>query len=184
MSTVTAQILVGQPHTYHGGIGPTHYLFLLENSKPVWVLANENISRYTRVRRIRWIPTIRNMLEDALLMIGVHVIKDKELIDMAMSFNLDYKKPMIELYSTFSDEQLNKLYKKCKEIENFPKIVVVALNESTIKGQLDILEKYKMDVNVCVPIYSRSFSEWTKETEIKGSLNLKGNSYAKTKNDT
>jgi len=184
MSTVTAQILIGHPHLYHGGIGPTHYLFLLENSRPVWILVNENISRFTRLRKIRWIPTIEHMLEDALLMIGVHLIKNKELMDMAMSFNPDYKKPMIELYSTFSDEQLNKLYKKCREIKNFPKIVVVALNESAIKSQLDILEKYKMDVDVCVPIYSRSFSEWTKETEIKGSLNLKGDSRAKTKNDT
>jgi len=43
MGTLTAQFLVGKTHPNHGGINPTHYLFLSENSRPVFTLLKENI---------------------------------------------------------------------------------------------------------------------------------------------
>jgi len=74
MATMTAQILVGRPHTNHDGINPTHYLFLSENSRPAWVLVSQNIfpKEQRDHSRITWIPTVENMLEDALLMIALH----------------------------------------------------------------------------------------------------------------
>ena len=34
MATLTPQILVGIPHPNHGGINPSHFLFLSENNRP------------------------------------------------------------------------------------------------------------------------------------------------------
>ena len=39
MATITAHILVGSAHPNHGGILRTHSLFLSENSRPAWTLA-------------------------------------------------------------------------------------------------------------------------------------------------
>ncbi len=38
MGTLTAQILIGSGHIYHGGIDPTHSLYLSENDKGVALL--------------------------------------------------------------------------------------------------------------------------------------------------
>ena len=74
MGTFTAQILVGTPDLYHGGIIPTHYLFLSENDRPAWILEDKSGSQ-----NVVWVPTIEDILEDALLMIAVHVCKDSYL---------------------------------------------------------------------------------------------------------
>ena len=38
MSSMTAQIAVGHPDMYHGGIRPTHVVWLSENDRPGWIL--------------------------------------------------------------------------------------------------------------------------------------------------
>jgi len=79
MSAITAQILVGQAHPNLGGINPTHYLFLSENSRPVWILVPQNLwelESSINEKKVTWIPTVENLLEDALLMIGIHVLKN------------------------------------------------------------------------------------------------------------
>ena len=70
MGSFTAQIIVGQAHPNHGGIIPSYYLFLSENSKPAWLLMSENITS-NKDKQITWFPTVENMLQDALLMISV-----------------------------------------------------------------------------------------------------------------
>ncbi len=80
MATFTAQILVGSPHPNHGGINPTHSLFLSENSRPAWILVDPYPDSGPRNSRIVWIPTLENMLEDALLMIAVYVCKDDGIL--------------------------------------------------------------------------------------------------------
>ncbi|MFC1895623.1 hypothetical protein ACFL0Q_03030 [Thermodesulfobacteriota bacterium] len=88
MGTLTAQILVGYPHPNHDGINPTHFLFLSENDRPAWVMVNENVSEEggSGVGRITWIPTIDDMLEDAMLMIALHICKDREIMELAEVF--------------------------------------------------------------------------------------------------
>ena len=81
MATFTAQILIGTEHPYHGGINPTHFLFLSENDRPAWILTNENITgENPDVEKIVWNPTTENMFEDALFMINLYIEKDKTLI--------------------------------------------------------------------------------------------------------
>jgi len=81
LATFTAQILIGTEHPYHGGINPTHFLFLSENDRPAWILTNENITgENPDVEKIVWNPTTENMFEDALFMINLYIEKDKTLI--------------------------------------------------------------------------------------------------------
>lgn len=173
MATFTAQITVGEGHPNDDGINPTHYVFLSENSRPAWVLVPENIfnRRKSAARKVTWIPTVENMLEDALLMLAIHVIKDPEVLGLANSLSGDIHSNRLELYSALEDSQRKDLYDKCRDIAGFPKLIVTAFKSSSIESQLPVLEKYNMDVEVCCPIYTRLYSRWNNETRIEGYLN-------------
>lgn len=172
MATLTAQILVGRPHHNHDGLNPTHYVFLSENDRPAWVLVPENIfgDRRKDEGKVTWIPTVENMLEDALLMVVIHVCKHREVMKLAKSFCPKIESDRIELYSDLDEIQRNELYQKCRQVSDFPKIIISVFKGSTIEKQLGVLEKYKMDVEVCFPIYSRLYSSWVNETRIEGTL--------------
>ena len=80
MATFTAQILIGAKHPYDSGMmNSSHSLFLSENSRPAWILSTTDIFNENKQTqpRITWIPTLENMLEDALVMIGLYVLEDK-----------------------------------------------------------------------------------------------------------
>ena len=177
MSTLTAEILIGAPHIYHGGIAPTHYLFLSENSKPAWILIKENVARRGGIgKKIVWIPNVENMLEIGFLMVAYHVLKDENIINMSEELNSDIKKDFVHFYSLFDEKSENELYKLCKNLKQFPKLIISIFQTSTLLGQLHVIEKYNMDVEVCLPVYTRQYSAWSEKVEIKGNLN---NSYLK-----
>jgi hypothetical protein len=171
MATFTAQILVGSPHPNHGGIDPTYSLFLSENSRPAWILVDPYPDSGPRNSRIVWIPTLENMLEDALLMITVYVCKDDGILELIKGFGIGIESDTIEMYSDTTESQRRQLYERCREIPRFPKIVISVFKESSVgKRQLSLLENYTMDVEVCTPIYSRWYSHWRDETRAEGSL--------------
>ena len=165
MATLTAQILIGRSHHNHDGINPTHYLFLSENDRPAWILVDQNVfnGEPTGHSKIIWIPTIENMLEDALLMIAIHVCKNRDLITYAKGFSDRIQTDRIEMYTEFEESQRKQLYQRCKAITDFPKVIVSVFKGSTIEKQLPLMEHYKMDVEVCRVNYSRLNSLWTQK---------------------
>jgi hypothetical protein len=172
MAALTARILVGSPHFYHDGINPTHYIYLSENSRPAWVLVNQNVfdEKQLSPSKITWIPTVEHMLEDALLMIAVHICKDRKIIEYAKGFNATIEKSRLEVHSDLKEAQREHLYAKCRAITDFPKVIISVFEGSTIETQLPVLDQYKMDVEVCRVSYSRLHSTMTNELRIKGSL--------------
>ena len=71
MATTTATIFVGYAHPNHGGINPTHYIQLSENSRPALILHSIDGKEETKVM----IPTLENMIDDVYLMIAAYVLK-------------------------------------------------------------------------------------------------------------
>ena len=154
MSTITAQILIGTEHPYHGGINPTHYLFLLENDRPAWILVTENITgENSSVEKIVWNPTVENMFEDALFMINLYIEKNKTLIaylkenHKKINFNAD----SISIPEILDKKDLEKIYdfnknllKKNKSLklvisifaDSSLKEIVKSLNGSEIKCEI------------------------------------------------
>jgi|SRR5450759_6314 len=172
MATFTAQMLIGTPHPNHGGIEPTHFLFLSENSRPAWILLPENVFGLGvgSQKKITWIPTVEHMLEDALLMIAIHVIQDETICGLAQKY-IKSKDPLwVELYKDIDEQKLVDLHLKCREIPNRYKAVISVLKGSSISNQLSIIEDYHMDVEVCVPTYSRLYSQWKGESVVTGKL--------------
>lgn len=173
MTTLTAQILVGDPHPFDDGIIPSHFIFLKENNQPSWSLVKANVFQGNKnydVSEIVWKPTKENMLEDALLMVAIHVLKNKEIVKIAKDFSNRIDSQMMELYTDLNKEQRDLLYKKCRELSEFPKIILSIFRSSTLEEQITVLEQYKMEVEVCIPVYSRLNYRAKENSRIEGSL--------------
>jgi len=156
MSSLTAQILAEtldpKQDPDKGEFGPTHYLFLLENFRPSWILVNQNIFDQPGVKekRIVWIPTVENMLEDALVMIAIHVIKNKKIIDLAQKMFENIEVSHVEVYQNLTDTQRQQIYQECRRIEKWPKFVITVIGGSSIKRQLSVLKKYSIKAELCI----------------------------------
>lgn len=134
-------------------------------------MVEENLFQTTnREKRVVWVPTVDDMLEDAFLMIALHVVKDQDLVQMARSFSRAATSHRLELYDSFEDAQRRELYEKCRGLTAFPKIILSVFTGSTLMGQLGVIEKYDMDIEVCTPAYARLFSPWSAERMVQGSL--------------
>lgn len=139
MATFTAQILIGTEHPYHGGINPTHFLFLSENDRPAWILTNENITgENPDVEKIVWNPTTENMFEDALFMINLYIEKDKTLIAYLKENHkkINFNTNNISIPEILDKKELEKIYqlnldllKKNKSL----KIIVSIFADSSLK---------------------------------------------------
>lgn len=176
MATITAQILTGRAHPCHGGIGPSHYLFLSENDRCDWQLVPQNIARFDRDRReqrpLRWITRPDDILEDALLLIGLHVARAPDLIELATSSNPDALSDRLESRRDFPDARRKELNRLCRRLVRYPKLIVTVLEGSTLRAQLPLLEYYNMDVEVCSPVYHRLRGSGGGPPDISGSLDL------------
>jgi Txe/YoeB family toxin of Txe-Axe toxin-antitoxin module len=170
MGTTTAQMLIGQKHTYDSGIiNVSHELRLSENSVPAWSLVKRTYDRQEVMQedKIVWLPTLERMLEDGLLMVGLYVLKDAELIEMADKY---LKKPTdmkgYSIYNDINPEHLELMYQRSRKIDQGHKIVLTVLDSSTVMKQIQVLEKYPMDIEVCVPVFKRELNPWSRQREI------------------
>jgi hypothetical protein len=171
MATFTAQILIGSKHTYDSGmINISHCLYLSENSRPAWILSSTDVfnDQDQKQPNITWIPTLENMLEDALLMIGIYVLKDSTLIALAKKYFKNTNQNFIELYQDIESDNLQELYKKARIMESNHKIIVSVFQGSSLMRQLPVLKNYQNDMEVCQSIYVKEYSLWNNQFEERG----------------
>lgn len=201
MASFTAQILIGSSHPNMGGISPTHVLYLSENGRPSWMLmpaapafvygeargffeaAPAGGGKRGRIRPPVWIPSLDHMLEDALLMVGVYVLKDGELTELirearrqiSEQMTLEHGKPVhqeedfLEL-AYLSAAQRAPLYERCRALNHRYKAAVTVFGGSSLRGHVAALTNYSMDAEVCLTGFSRHYSPWSRDTIIRGSL--------------
>ena len=146
MATITAQLLVGEAHTWHGGIMNTATVNLYENSRPAWVY--EPVDR--KEENIYWVPTVENMLEDGLLLTAVHIWRDDDIIRTLKAATGNDSLKQLELYN-LSKEDRDILYEKCKALNNCGKVILSVFNGSTLLGQAATLERYQVEHEICLP---------------------------------
>ena len=127
----TAQLLVGYPHPNRGGMSAIHTLELTEGSRPAWTLRSTS-RLHPRSRRVIWIPTIEHMLEDALLMAAIHAFESEPVRATFMKFSEKVDAGRLELYRDLTVEQREELYLQCRQLEDFPKVVLTVYEDSYI----------------------------------------------------
>ncbi|MEB1808870.1 MAG: hypothetical protein LPK26_16540 [Bacillaceae bacterium] len=167
MGTFTAQLLVGHSHPNDGGIyGITHTLHLSENSRPAWVLQTAGDGRKNE---ITWIPTLENMLDDALLMIGIYVLKDEALCKMIGCYFSNKQKNYIELYD-IEPIHLSEMRARCHELSSDLKIMISVFEGSTVQRQLHAISEYDFDFEVCLSVYQKTYNVWSGKREERGEI--------------
>ncbi|MGP3560652.1 hypothetical protein [Geobacillus sp. BK01] len=171
MATLTAQLLIGKGHPYHGGINPTHYLFLSENSVPAWILVPENLFSSKQLKPFKkkvWIPTLEHMLEDGLLMAAYYVLNDPVIQEKASPFVEAKEGRSFQLYKDIGMNSLRELHALCRQIDTDYKVAFTIFDDSSLNSHLDVLKQYKMDVEICLSCYHRYWNVWTNRTEERG----------------
>jgi hypothetical protein len=152
MATLTANILVGKSHTYDGGIQPTHQLFLSENSMPAWILMPNNLlsipSPDDISEKVIWHPTLENMLEDALLMIALYVLRDADVQSAARQYFQWNNESRVEVYRIDPEHRIM-LYAMCRKLTQRYKVVVSVFLGSSIAKHLSMLKEYDMEAEIC-----------------------------------
>jgi len=185
MASMTAQLVVGHSDMYHGGIYPTHIVWLSENSRPAWVLEaamrdssgapgadpkDQDQPTWTQ-ERVTWVPSApEHILEDGLLLIALHVLRDESVLELAKSrLPALFEGEWLDLTKLEADA-LSELREQCSRSELAYKLIVTVLGGSALEEQLPILEQFPMEVEVCTVSYSRLSGIWSNEVEARGSL--------------
>jgi len=128
-------------------------VFLWENSLPAWTLVNQNISTEMNPKKekIKWIPSKpEHILEDCLLMIAFHVIKNPEIISLVKKFFNQYDMKNVDLSSNLHTNAREELISSCRKITNWPKMVIIGMYNSSINNQISVLECYTLDKEICI----------------------------------
>lgn len=150
MATITAQLLIGEAHTWHGGIMNATTINLYENSRPAWVY--EPADR--KEENIYWVPTVENMLEDGLLLVAVHIWRNDDIIRTLKATVGNDNLKQLELYN-LPKEDRDILYEKCRVLSNGGKVILSVFSGSTLLGQAGIMERYQVEHEICLPQTSR-----------------------------
>jgi len=162
MAAITALANIGYPHPNDGGLRPECIIQLSEGDRPAWVFDSAYIwgtSISRPPRQVVWIPTLDTMAEDLMLMIGVHVLQDQELIKMMQDAGLDPVGRRLEL-GNVPHELRQQLYGHCRQIESSWKVALTVFEGSSLKGHLGALAFYKCQLEVCTSVFSRSVNRW------------------------
>lgn len=180
MGTITAQILIGEGHPNDGGIRPEYTMQLSENSKLHWNLNNNikylakppTVAELKKMSYYGWFPSVEHVLEDGLLMIGLHVVKDTNLIKLAQ----EIYPPMMEetLWVHEIDDKAGllpsrrqELYDALREIEDWPKLMVSVFMNSALGSHLQVLEELPIDIEICQWTRVRCNKGWSTVDETR-----------------
>jgi len=155
---MTAFIIVGSSHIYHGGIYPERMLRLHENSRPGWVLpalpSVQALDEPAPAQTV-WIPTVDGMLEDGLLMLVLCIFQPPDLIEKAnRMFRCDWKE-RAELHENIDQTDLVELRELSRQFPLPGKIVVTVLMESHLLRQISRIKDYPWEAEVCTWQYAR-----------------------------
>ena len=156
--------MLGKNHPNHGGIIPCGQLSFFENDRPMYVLSPFGDAAEDKL--VRWVPTIEHTLEDALLMIAVHVMGAFEIKEIAKNTYEGDSGAPFEVYEHLDEATHQKLLEETRRLPGFPKLVITVLEGSHLLQHLSVIKRYSMDVELCFAGYSREKSEWTQGTRI------------------
>jgi hypothetical protein len=119
----------------HRGMATPYLLFVTENSEPSFQLFRG--PRYTPKPRIEWVaswtPTVENMLEDLLLLIGVEALSDSALRAELLHRVKTDKLSKLRLYD-IAEESRRAIYSLLLETKLKTNLASVVTSKPAIEG--------------------------------------------------
>jgi hypothetical protein len=170
MAAKTAQLLLGNPHPNDGGLTVIDTLTLSEGDRPAWTMRRTGPLQEGWRREVVWIPSLEHMLDDGLLMAAIHAFKSETVREKFLSFSDKLDANRLEIYKDLSVEQRHELYRMCRELEDFPKVVLAVYAGSSLITNIGTMAYYRMEYEVLMPVYTSSYSRWSQQTNTKGEL--------------
>lgn len=179
VSNITASLLVGRSSTKNG-IYATHAMYLIEGEIPVWFMQETGLeqSGLGSGTCITWIPRKESILEDGLLMIAVYAVQSKDFTELAEHYIHGVGGDKADLNTDVADDHLQELREKCRNMNFGRKIAITVYEGSAIANQLQLLENYRLPLEVCTPQYSRRPKDQGYDYVESGSLQEVKQSYA------
>lgn len=155
------------------------FLSFSENTRPAWTFRPGDYFRgqgkakpAARVSKFVLIPTLEHTLEDGLLLMALVLFHDQPW-GMAASRIQDglLKDGRLEIYSIYDSQRAEALEEARKRSVMFPKMILSVFGrDSLIYSQIDALRHYQHEMSVCMPVFTRSYSQWSSRPDIKGTL--------------
>lgn len=180
MSTTTAQILIGTSDTNRYCIRPTHVLTLHERSCPLLVLRPYPVTMPERLRdgvalpgEVHWVPTLKHIFENALLMVAVHALKVPQVVKPAATFRRMHEANSLDLSDFENSKKLKLLHARCRT--HFPprtKLAISLFHDSSFFGHVKVLKAYPMQVELCTPVFDRFWHTFDETMVEKGTLDI------------
>jgi len=104
------------------------------------------------------------MLDDALLMIGIYVLNDEQLIEMANRFTKKREERYaITLYDDIDPSHLKKMYAVSRAIAKGHKVILSILDGSSVHHHIHVLEGYPFEVEVSKTILQKGIQSVDQE---------------------
>jgi hypothetical protein len=120
---------------------------------------------------ISWVPAgPEHILEDGLLLIAVHVLRDGDLLELTRAKLPELVRDSSVELEKLPADLLGELRERSRHINMGQKVVVTVLGGSSLEGQLPLLERYLMQLEVCTVTYSRTANQWSPALRTRGSL--------------
>jgi len=151
----TAQILIGDPiESFIDRFTPQFVIYLTENSRPSLVLNATSIHQDDAIdfQQVIWVPTLENILEDALLMIVLYLHKDEVFINIAKKY-IELKSG-IECYD-IPEEGRSVLYEMLKGYRFRDYLIGTVFEGSSLTHQVERIKDYEVIGEICCSISIR-----------------------------
>jgi len=175
VSAVTALILIGNSHPHDGGMRAFAEIILEEGERPTfklrWIRPLKKSSS-TQFRNFTMIPTLENMLDDALLIIVYALCRNTKIFK---KINLITKGAPVythrlSMYEDFTKEERLELYADIKEISDFPKVTWCLFEGTGIANSIQNLTYYLLESEVTRSAYLRTYDQLSSEWKVYGRL--------------
>lgn len=183
MATITAMAIFGQSHPNDGGIaGEMQFnpaLRLSENSRPGWIFRAGDYFRVQGkthpapgVHKFVLIPTLEHPLDDGLLLPALVLFHDQPWGEAACRMRDELLETgRLEMYSVEEQHRTEARQEVRDRSDMFPKMVLsVFQRDSLIHGQIGLLRHYQHEMSVCMPVFTRSRSQWSRDPHEEGTL--------------
>lgn len=181
MATHTAQILIGRSHPEDGGLaGPSLHspiLLLSENSRPSWILhpgfrLQRNQKTFRAASKYVLIPSLETTLEDGFALMALIVCHELDWSESARSVaDTLINEQRLEMYKVDAMLREDLLHEVRSHSGAYPKTVIsVFQKNSLVHDQIHTLTNFKNEMAVCLPVFNRDMSRWSKSPNESGSL--------------
>ncbi|MBI1291593.1 hypothetical protein GC173_10170 [bacterium] len=166
MNRVTAHLLIGDGKSGKG-VAPLWQLFLQEGDKTTWTLHKIGDPSF---KPVTWAVSDQDRaLEDGFILISYYVYTVGGIHQQIESNISDPKAPFVDLSTAAHKVDLEVLCDLIRKLTDH-RLLLTVYEGSAAMDQLEILDWYHFNIEVCLPVYTRTHDAATKSLSDRGEL--------------